>query len=167
MPTAIKSNNIPEQSIILKDFGKVNYLDSFHIYKDTEATIDSITVNVFKGPKWVGSLMKVRDSIVGIFGLKTAKKKNSGDKEFYPIGSKIDFFTVVDRNDNEIVMAENDKHLNFRTSVMIERNGTHTSVHLSTIVKFNNIFGRLYFIPVKPFHRLIIKSILKKFAETN
>ena len=59
-------------------------------------------------------------------------------------------------------MAENDKHLNFRTSVLIDRKEPLSHIYLTTIVKFNNIWGRLYFIPVKPFHRIIIKTLLKK-----
>lgn len=164
MQTVLKAKHIPEKSIISKNFGKIDYQDTYQISKKTDATIDRITAELFKGPKWVDNLMKLRDSIVRIFGLKTGKKKDTSTEEYFSIGSKLEYFTVADRNANEIVMAENDKHLNFKTSVMIDRNEADTTIYLSTIVTFNNIFGRLYFIPVKPFHRLIIKSILRQFA---
>jgi hypothetical protein len=31
----------------------------------------------------------------------------------------------------------------------------------ATIVHYNNIWGRLYFLPVKPFHKLIIRTMLR------
>ena len=60
-------------------------------------------------------------------------------------------------------MAENDKHLNFRTSIMIENVKDKNSIrlYLSTIVQYNNFWGRFYFMFVKPFHQLICKTMLK------
>jgi len=34
-------------------------------------------------------------------------------------------------------------------------------VTVTTLVIYNNWFGRLYFFPVKPFHKLIVQSGLK------
>ena len=58
-------------------------------------------------------------------------------------------------------MGEDDKHLNFRTSIMIDK--SKSTISLITLVHFNNVWGKLYFLPVKPFHRLIIRSLLKKY----
>lgn len=94
-------------------------------------------------------------------GLKTDTKAEAS-LPYYPIGSKAVLFRVTDRNESEIVMDEDDKHLNFKTSVMVERINGFTQVWLTTIVHFNNTLGRLYFWPVKPFHKALIKSRLKK-----
>jgi hypothetical protein len=83
------------------------------------------------------------------------------EKTFFPVGSRAGYFTVLDRNENEIVMGEKDKHLNFNTSVFIDRENAF--IYLTTIVHFNNILGKAYFIPVKPFHKLIIKSSLRNY----
>ncbi|MDR1119950.1 MAG: DUF2867 domain-containing protein [Dysgonamonadaceae bacterium] len=29
-------------------------------------------------------------------------------------------------------------------------------MYLTTIVRFHNVWGKIYFLPVKPFHRLIL-----------
>jgi hypothetical protein len=154
------NNKIPESSIILKNFGKVDYCDSYQVSKNTEDNIDKITTDFFCFPKWVDFLLRFRNLIVGVFRLKNEYEKCVSD--YYPIGSKAVMFTVIDRNDHEIVMAENDKHLNFRLSVQFERTETQTFININTIVKFNNLFGKLYFFPVKPFHKIIIKSLLNK-----
>ena len=96
-------------------------------------------------------LMGIRDSVVGIFGLKTGKEILKGQTTNFPI---------IEQLENEIVMGENDKHLDFRTSVSVDRENSF--IYLTTIVHFNNLFGRLYFLPVKPFHKIIVKSSLKR-----
>ena len=156
-----KFNKVPENSLLLKGFGKTDYCDSYRIAKNTNESVDSILNRVFKIPGWVNFLMRIRNWAVGIFGLKTGDTKDE-IATYYPIGSKAVYFTVTDRNENEIVMAENDKHLNFRTSLLINRKEPLSYIYLTTIVKYNNIWGRLYFMPVKPFHRIIIKTLLKK-----
>jgi hypothetical protein len=167
MRSVTKIEQIPEDSIILKNFGKLNYSDTYQIRSKTNHTIDTLITEMFcaPAPTWVLYLLKIRNSIVRIFNLKTGNKDEIKKAVYYSVGSKAGYFTVLDRNDNEIVMGEKDKHLNFRTSVFIQRNNSDSEIYLSTIVQYNNIWGRLYFWPVKPFHRLIIRSLLKKFKK--
>lgn len=168
MKKVVKLDYVPDKSIILNGFGKIDYSDTYKTQITlNDYSIDRITTDIFKTPKWVDNLMKLRDIIVKVFGLKTGKKNDTIIEPYYSIGTKAVYFTVTDRNENEIVMAENDKHLNFRTSVMIEKRNTNSTLFLSTIVQFNNFFGRLYFFPVKPFHQLIVRSLLKKYANEN
>jgi hypothetical protein len=167
MKKVVKLDNIPEKSLILNGFGKIDYSDTYKIQiTSNDYSVDKITTDIFKTPKWVDNLMKFRDFIVKGFGLKTGDK-NDIIEPYYQIGSKAVYFTVLDRNENEIVMGEDDKHLNFRTSIMLEKDTISSLIYLSTIVEFNNFFGRLYFLPVKPFHQIIIKLLLKKYAHEN
>ena len=66
--------------------------------------------------------------------------------------------------ENEVILGEDDKHLNFRVSLILNPKGKKTEnkdLIVSTTVEFNNWFGRLYFLPVRPFHKLIVPTILK------
>jgi hypothetical protein len=58
-------------------------------------------------------------------------------------------------------MGEDDKHLNFRASVLKDK--TNGTVSLTTVVHYNNLWGRVYFFPVKPFHKIIMKALLKRY----
>ncbi|MBN2521777.1 MAG: DUF2867 domain-containing protein [Bacteroidales bacterium] len=158
-----KSNVVPEDSIILNDFGKIDYCDSYRIEKQTDDNVDAIITQLFKPRKWVDCLMKIRNSAVKLFGLKTGDNRDQKESSYYAIGSRAICFTVIDRNDNEIVVEEDDKHLNFRTSVLIDRKKQSSQIFLTTVVQYNNMWGRIYFVPVKPFHKLIIKSFLKRY----
>lgn len=126
-------------------------------------SLDKITTQIFQTPRWADMLMRIRNAFARLIGLDTGGyKRDTYVSDYYPIGSRAVYFTVIDRNDNEILMAENDKHLNFRVSVLKIQEEAITYIYLSTVVKFNNSLGRLYFFFVKPFHRIIIISLLKR-----
>lgn len=137
-------DQIPDSSIILNGFGKVDYRDTYKITISTNKySVDKITSDLFKTPTWVDFLSNLRDFIANFFREKTSD--NDSSKLLYAIGSKLVFFSVVDRNQKEIVMGGNYKHLNFRTSVMVEKNVLNTNIYLSTIFHYNILLGRLYF----------------------
>lgn len=147
----ILKSDIPQKSVISINFGKIDYCDSYRITKATNETIEQITENLFKLPKWAVLLMNLRNSLTKPFGLK-ADENNKDEKGSY--------FTIIEKIENEIIMEENDKHLNFRISVFIDKE--LSCIHLTTIVHYNNIGGKLYFFPVKPFHKIIVKSMLRR-----
>lgn len=152
----------PSSSIILNNFGKVDYCDSYKINLPKKILVDVAAKEMFGTKSWADKLLDLRNFVVRIFGLKTSVSHQVQSEIPYKAGNKIGIFTVEMRNEYEIVMAEYDKHLNFKTSVLTIDNEPCTDLYFTTIVHFNNIWGRLYFIPVKPFHRLIIKSSIKR-----
>lgn len=165
MTKIYKFNVCPEDSLISKNLGPIDYCDSYMIFYESSDSIDKITTKLFKVPIWVGKLMQLRNFLVGWFGLKTGRSENVDIADYYPINSKAIYFTVIERNVNEIVMAEDDKHLFFKTAVMKKELEQGTAIFLTTIVRYHNIWGKIYFFPVKPFHRIIMKSLLKRLKK--
>lgn len=104
-------------------------------------------------PGWVDVLMKLRNRIVGVFGLKT--DRNTPKPET--------FFPVIENREDEIVMGEDDKHLNFRASIL--KDSSEESISLITVVHYNNVWGKVYFFPVKPFHKIIMQALLKQYLK--
>lgn len=151
MKKIIKSNIIPEKSIILNGFPKVDYFDVYSIRKETGRSAEEISKELMKMPNWVIALMKLRNSIVKVFGLKTDKEQNDQNS----------FFTLIENCENEIVMGEVDKHLDFRASIMKE--ASENTISLITVVHYNNALGKVYFFFVKPFHKVIMKTLLKRY----
>jgi hypothetical protein len=147
-----KFDTAPEGSNILKDFGPVNYCDSYRIQKSAGEDMEEITGQIFRLPKWVHGLMKARHLMVRPFGLKTDKEVKT-DK----------FFPVIEKNEHEVIMGINDAHLNFRTSVFADRKESY--IYLTTIVQYNKFLGKAYFFFVKPFHRLIVYDVMKKYLK--
>jgi hypothetical protein len=150
MDDCIKKDNAPpESSLISADFGTVDYCDSYRIKKTTAENVEEITRRLFQAPKWVRGLMKTRDFLVRPFGLKTAKETQS-DK----------IFPVIAQTENEIVMGINDRHLNFRVSILLGREKSY--IYTTTLVQYNNRFGKAYFLLIKPFHKFIVRSVMKR-----
>jgi hypothetical protein len=147
---------VPENSAVSKEFREVHYVDSFRLEKMTDDSLQKITADIFSLPAWVYWLLNLRDSIVKPFGLKTSKKmeeeKDKSTEEY--------FFPVLELLDNEVIMGDSDYHLNFRISVLIDRSAN--LIFVTTVVHYNNLWGRLYFFLVRPFHGIIVKACMKR-----
>ena len=103
--------------------------------------------------------MRFRNSIVRVFGLKTEMKETPNSD--FKVGDKVGIFSIYEILNNEIIAGEDDKHLNFRVSIHREIK-EKTTGSVSTAVLYNNNFGKVYMTIVKPFHKLVVKSLMKK-----
>jgi hypothetical protein len=80
------------------------------------------------------------------------------------LGEQLGIFELLDKSENEIIVGGDDKHLNLRVSLLLEPMTKVTAkieLIITSCVKFNNLFGKVYFIPVKPFHKIIVYRTLK------
>ena len=77
------------------------------------------------------------------------------------VGSSLGLFEVVSKSENEIVLGQDDSHLNFRVSLLLEEIACKTRLHFTTTVQYVHWTGKLYFMVVKPFHQVIVKRMLK------
>ncbi|AUG51905.1 DUF2867 domain-containing protein [Thalassospira marina] len=106
-------------------------------------------------PDWVVHLMRLRDTIVRPFGLKSGAK-DSNDPNI------IGLFPVIARSDTSITLGLDDRHLDFRLVVETEPCGTdQTLITTTTLTKRHNLFGRAYLATIMPFHRVIVPTMLK------
>lgn len=149
-----------------------DYIDSFiGNLTDQHLNIDATKVGkafFSSDPEWVGKLFSIRNTIVKRLGLKTPENSIDRQKQLdefkCEVGERLGLFQVYHRNENEVIIGEDDKHLDFRVSLLLQpaNNSTHQkNLTISTVVKFHSWLGRLYFFPVKPFHRLIAPTMLK------
>jgi len=161
---------IPESSQLSKSKIAFNYTDCFEGIISTNHNPDITEITklfLLSGPKWADNLMVIRDKVVGIFGLKTSDQLTNQqqilDNAKFEPGEQLGIFKLQSKSNNEAILGEEDKHLNFKVSVLVEPSSEFNKKRLSisTAVKFNNLFGRFYFLPVKPIHRLIVKATLK------
>ena len=158
---------IPRSDKIFVSFGKVNYEDCFCLSFETKTIfdVDFIIFKIIKTlPRWLKFLLSLRNMVVGIFGLKTGKSENvhyNQEKLILKQDQSIGDFFIILKRKKHLITELTDKHLDFRFSILITEDEGITKISLSTIVKINNIFGKIYFFFIKPFHRLIIPYFLK------
>ncbi|MCB2097996.1 MAG: DUF2867 domain-containing protein, partial [Parvularculaceae bacterium] len=83
------------------------------------------------------------------------------DKE-YEAGGEIWRWRIYSLEENEVITGLDDKHLDFRVSLM--RPGKGDRYYLSTIVNTKNLFGKCYMAIILPFHRVGVRSLLTSAA---
>lgn len=139
---------IPTNSL-LANYLPADYTDSFSQIISCEK---EITPGEFRNlafnqlPKWIDWLLKLRNTIVKPLGLDTKSRF---------------FDSVCERSANEIIWGMLDKHLNFHVSMWCGKyKNEKQELRITTVVKYNNWFGQIYFFVIRLFHGIIIKSIL-------
>lgn len=159
---------LPAQSRVVHAYRSVNLADAFAIRLPLNASGDPEVLARFlfsHQPAWIGKLMTLRDVIVARFGLKTAKHLAtlaSGAK-----AERVGIFKVYSSNETEIVVGEDDSHLDFRVSILCSGGPTDAGGRLltvSTVVHCHNLLGRVYILAIAPFHRQVVKASLRRAA---
>ncbi|SPH20380.1 hypothetical protein ASD8599_01116 [Ascidiaceihabitans donghaensis] len=135
-----------------------NWADAFEIetlrvFSDmrqlAEQTIGSM-------PRWARWLLAIRNILVVPFGLKS-----DGMDDAQGTADCIDIFPVLDETKDRIVLGFDDRHLDFRIVVDREAADRASLLRATTLVDRHNAMGRFYIAVVAPFHRVIVKSVLK------
>jgi hypothetical protein len=111
------------------------------------------------GPRWIDALMVVRNAIVAPFGLKTGAPNQSRGAD------RIGIFPVVSETPERIVAGFNDSHLDFRVVVDVGPGTGGRQVTATTLVLTHNWLGRTYLATIMPFHRLVVRSMLRRLAD--
>lgn len=166
--TRVTPVELPALSRIAQASAVVNLADAYAVRLPPGASGDPEVLARFvfaQQAPWVGGLMHVRDALVAGLGLKTAKHLaslgGSGNR------SRVGIFKIYGTSDTEIVLGEDDKHLDFRVSVLCSgepaSEGDRRLV-VSTVVHCHNRLGRAYLFLIAPFHRLVVQSSLRRAA---
>jgi hypothetical protein len=159
---------LPVDSAVTRFYPSTDLADAYAIALPGGASTDPEQLARFifaQQPNWIGMLTRLRDLLVAGFGLKTA-----GQLAKYAANNpqqRVGIFKIYARSGHEIVLGEDDSHLDFRLSVLCAPLPVDTSRHqlvLSTVVHCHNRLGRVYLFLIAPFHRLVVKASLRQAA---
>jgi len=159
---------LPAQSSVTHLYERVHLADAFAILLPASGSADPEVLARFlfaQQPAWVGGLMRVRDALVACFGLKTGRQLAalaSGAQ-----AARVGIFRIYASSASEIVLGEDDRHLDFRVSVLYSggaARGSGARLTVSTVVHCHNLLGRSYILSIAPFHRLVVKASLRRAA---
>jgi len=111
--------------------------------------------------------MSLRNKGAALLGLQHYSKseleniRSSIHKNPYIVGERAGMFSVISVSEDEVILGDDDKHLNFRVSVLVLP-GEESTVYVSTIVDEHNLMGRIYMLIVRPVHRIIAPCLVRK-----
>jgi hypothetical protein len=115
--------------------------------------------------------MWIRDQVMSIFGVKRSTEiQAAAEKKGI---DTVAVFPVISRAENEIILGENDSHLNFQVSILIRENQLSAAIDgdnsqkgaemvATTVVHCHGFFGKAYIIIIKAFHTMIVKYSLAR-----
>lgn len=165
---------VPDSSSLFRALKVVHFCDAYQtsLFNPKLSVQDAYEAVFEHAPRWVGTLMAMRGVVVSALGLKHVSNDNyqrvpGGGVQGvrYQIGQRVGLFSIQSIEPNELIVGDNDQHLDFRISIY--RSSTHgvETVTVSTAVEIHNVVGRLYMLVVKPFHRFIARSMVQRAAD--
>ena len=163
----VRKSILPTDSLLSQTDVPYDYADSYiaPLFSKKRTPEDVGRAFFSSSPRWVDVLFSLRNRIVSLFGLKTSGNTTDRAAQIKAFrgkpGERMGLFQVFAKNENELILGEDDKHLDFRVSLFLAENGSEQTLCISTTVRFHNRFGRLYFMPVRPFHSLVVPAMLK------
>lgn len=145
----VTGTNLPVQSLLHERVTSGDFLDCYSVVSHASPRRAAEIITDFPG--WARFLLRIRRVLTAPFGLS-----NDGPAAT----DKVGVFPVESESRHELIAGFNDKHLNFRVSV-VSQDGR---VFLATWVHPHNFGGRLYLKTILPFHIAIARDALKRVA---
>jgi hypothetical protein len=160
---AIRETDLPSSSALnaLREPG--DFLDCFFgPHGPTQVTtMEAAHIAMSQMPKWATTLMAARNAIVGPLGLKTGSSAPPPPPPAQTgVGDSIGIFKIMSASDTEVVVGEDDRHLNFRASILKDEAG----FYLATWVKPHNLAGHAYLATIMVFHKLIVRDAVRRIV---
>jgi hypothetical protein len=114
-------------------------------------------------PLWMKLLLIARNKVASLAGLDAPTASEILHVEIrdrYVVGEKIGVWHIFWLSEDEVVAGRNNKHMDFRLSILKVPDGDRTSVVVSTICSVHNLSGKLYLFFIIPFHRYGVRKLL-------
>lgn len=156
----------PSDGALRRYFAEGDFLDgqSVPLPHPAPDAADLTIATFFHMPGWVVALLGLRNALVAPLGLKTGGPEDlrPPTREEIVSCNYAGIFAVHSATPDEVVLGANDKHLDFRVSIL--RSVHDDLVAISTWVRPHNGLGRAYLAVVYPFHRIIVARCLANAA---
>ena len=163
---AVWAPELPAESAIAGLFSGADLADAFAIGIDDASAargVDAVARDVLHDPPpWFRLLLRIRDVVMAGFGVKTSDQLRAAAVRAK--AEHISFFPVLARSDRELILGEDDRHLDFRLSVLlrVRPDGVGSEVVATTVVHCHNRLGRAYLMAIRPFHWLVVRENLRR-----
>lgn len=135
-----------------------------------DAGVTDIFLAIFAHhPMWMKIVLMARNGVASLFGLDVPAAseilKPAVGRD-YRVGDTIGAWPIFALSDTELVAGRDNKHLDFRLSVLKSSEGETTSVTVSTICVVHNTAGKIYLFLIVPFHKWGVRRLISTAIAT-
>jgi hypothetical protein len=165
--------DIPTSSVLDRALvGNADYHDSYSVrLSHFELGIVDIFFRIFAHlPFPAKALLIVRNKFASLIGLEAptaSEVLHIEIKDHYAVGDKIGVWPIFFLGENELVAGRDNKHMDFRLSVLKVSDGDAISVVVTTVCTVRNRFGKHYLRTIVPFHRRGLQRLLSNAIVAN
>jgi len=166
--TSVVTCDVPLDSILDRQTIDAAYFrDSYRVALSKP---DTSVVDIFFGifghhPAWIKALLIVRNRIAKLCGLDAPSASQiltTEVKPHYAVGDNIGPWPIFFLSANELIAGRNNRHLDFRLSVLKTAEHDGGNVVVSTICSVHNVYGRVYLFFIVPFHTWGVQFLLAR-----
>jgi hypothetical protein len=167
MPIVV-AGEVPLQSEIARRQAQSDYVDCRTLItkKRYSSALACYLAMVGQTPAWVNTMMAMRNKIVSFVGLKNLGHLGDVDAgkpvEAYQVGERVGIFTILYLSDEEVILGDNDRHLEVQLSMVLRDVVDGQRVTNTTVVHNHNLLGRFYMLFVGPAHKVIAPAVLRR-----
>jgi hypothetical protein len=158
--------DIPIESLLREEAASSSFHDSYGVrLVRTDLDIVAICAAVFGHPPgWLKLLLHVRNKAVALIGLEAPTVhdiNNAYFKRAYTVGEKLgNLWPIFALNERELVAGRDNKHLDFRVSVIRIPDAGGIRAVVTTVCKVHNLFGTIYLRAIVPFHKYSVQYLI-------
>src|SRR4030081_2720645 len=155
----------PSHTVLAPVYVGGGLLDAFAIHVPAGASddLEVLARALFERQAgWTRALAWVRDAVRATVGVKSSRAIGAAAAAR---GSVVGYFPLLSKSAGELVVGEDDRHLNFRVAILL-RTGAAGGRELvvATVVHCHNRRGRPALAVIAPFHRAIARANLEQAA---
>ncbi|WP_242675151.1 DUF2867 domain-containing protein [Phytopseudomonas dryadis] len=160
----------PATASVASWYAGADLVDAFSIDLPIGTTGDPMRLAEFVfaiQPAWIAALMFVRDTLVRPLGIKTSRRLQA--EQGTSAARHIGIFRVYASGEREVILGEDDRHLDFRVSALrqpkTEMDGdSDANLVVTTVVRCHNRLGRVYITAIRFFHQRVVIASLQHAA---
>jgi hypothetical protein len=158
--------DVPRHSALGKDvIERADFRDAYRVpLSRSDLGVVEIFFAIFaRRPGWMKLMLIARNKAATLVGLEvptTSEIMNMEKKDRYLVGEKIGPWPIFFLGSDELIAGRDNKHMEFRVSIMKVHDGTRPSVVVSTLCLVHNKFGQYYLSSVIPFHKFGLRGLM-------
>jgi hypothetical protein len=163
---SVLESDVPHHSAVGRDL--IERADFRDAYRAPLSRLDLSVIDIFFGifahrPGWMNLLLIARNKVAGLAGLEvpaTSEIIRMERRDCYRVGDKIGPWRIFFLGPDELVTGRDNKHMDFRLSIMKVHDADESLAIVSTLCMVHNKLGQYYLSTIAPFHEFGLRSLI-------